>query len=650
MGKSSKSNRSTGRKRSSGRLEKSGLSGPRAARGWFLGCAKWTATLAIWGAVATAVITAIFAYDLPSTDKALALPHRSAVTLLARDGSTLAVRGDPGRNGAIRAADVPPHLLRAIIAIEDRRFYDHLGVDWIGIVRAFAANLRAGRIVQGGSTITQQAAKNLFLTPAHTIKRKFQEILLALWLEQRFTKDQILTIYLNRVYLGAGQYGVDAAARRYFGISAKSVTLEQSAVLAGLLKAPSRLNPLRNPKGATKRARVVLQAMVDAGYLKSAADRHIKLPPARFARSTVRNRIGPYFIDWVLEQLPDFVGANPGPVTVRTTLDPSLQRSSERIITATLAKSGTRARVSQAGFVAMSGDGAVRAMVGGRNHNQSQFNRATQALRQPGSAFKPIVYLAGLRAGLRPESRIVDRPLTIGNWRPKNFDGKYRGEMTISEALARSVNTVAVRVAEKTGRKEVVRLAKRMGITSSLTPAPSLALGTAELSLIELTAAYGTFATGGLGVWPYAIVEIADADGRRLYRRAGDGPGRIVEPAHAAQMNKMLAGVIANGTGRGAKLDRPAGGKTGTSQGFRDAWFIGYSAHLVAGVWLGNDDDSPMRNVTGGGLPTHIWRAIMVAAHKGIPPAPLPGLTPLPATEHPGFWQRLVKSLSDPSG
>jgi penicillin-binding protein 1A len=611
---------------------------------------KWTATLSIWATVLLAGAVAWYAYDLPDVDKFLAASRRPTVTVLGADNSVLAAVGDL-YGTPVRLRDLPPALPHAVIATEDRRFYGHFGIDPIGLARAVWVNLRAGAIVQGGSTITQQVAKNLFLTPERTVKRKAQEVLLALWLEHRFTKDQILTVYLHRVYLGAGTYGVEAASRKYFGRSARRVSTYQAAMLAGLLKAPARYNPSNNPDRAAKRTAQVLVNMVDAGYLTPAQAAAARRDKAR-AVALKRHRDGRHFVDWILDQVPSYVAPGNRDLTVHTTLNPRLQRLAEARVGTVLAQAGAKAGVSEAALVAIAPDGAVRAMVGGRDYRKSQFNRATQALRQPGSAFKPLVYLAGLEAGLTPESRLLDAPVTVDGWQPRNFVRRHVGEVTLRRALSESINTVAVRVAEQAGRKRVVEAARRLGITSTLKAKPSLALGTAEVRLVDLTAAYAAFANGGMGVWAYGIQAIRDGKGRVLYRRAGSGPGRVMTPAHVAAMNAMLADVIASGTGRAARLARPVAGKTGTSQNFRDAWFMGYSADLVTGVWMGNDDGRPMLKVTGGGLPAILWRDFMAAALKGTPVHPLPGLAPhlRPGAPEEGFWKRLIANVTGNEG
>ena len=587
--------------------------------------AKLIVLVFLWSVIIGGGALAYFALTLPDTSRLASGERRPSVTVFAEDDSPIGSFGDLfGQPLSLR--EMSPYLPKAVIATEDRRFYSHFGVDPIGILRAALANYRAGQLVQGGSTITQQLAKILFLSPERSFGRKIRELLLALWLEHRFSKDQILEIYLNRVYLGAGAYGVDAAADRYFGKSAAKLTLFESAVIAGLLKAPSRLNPARDRTAAAGRAVEVLAAMVEAGFISeadSAAAEKRGLAPAPNGRPGSR-----YFADWVAEQILEFAGAGQRDLLVRTTLDPRLQALAERAVADVLARHGAKDAVGQGALVAISTDGAVRAMVGGSDYGRSQFNRATQAQRQPGSAFKPFVYLAGLEAGLRPENRFVDAPIRIGAWRPQNYLNRYQGEMSLATALAQSVNTVAVQVAEHAGIARVIATANRLGIASELARDASLALGTSEVNLLELVSAYAPFANGGTGVLAYGISEIWDSDGKPLYRRAGSGPGPVVAPELAGAMNEMLAGVIARGTGRSAALPRPAAGKTGTTQEYRDAWFIGYTADLVAGVWFGNDDNTPMNKVTGGTLPAAAWRDFMLAATRGTPAHPLPSVPP----------------------
>ncbi len=586
-------------------------------------------SVTVWGVLGLIALVAWYAYDLPDIAQleAAAGKRGPAVTLTAADGSVLAHYGDL-YGVAVQLHALPPHLPHAVLAIEDRRFYEHAGVDPRGIARAMWDNIWAGGLRSGGSTISQQLAKNLFLSPERTLRRKVQEALLALWLERRFGKDQILTIYLNRVYFGQGAYGVDAAARRYFGKPARDVSVYEAALLAGLLKAPSRYNPVSSPELAAGRAGVVLDSMVDAGWLTARQAARARAGGVA-VHGTGTGAESRYAADWVLERARDYVGYAGGDLVVATTIEPRLQFLAERAVAANLDAARDRA-AGQAALVAMRPDGAVVAMVGGRSYAESQFNRATQALRQPGSAFKLFVYLAAMEAGLRPGDRIEDRPVSVDGWMPRNARRQHRGEVSLREAAARSLNSVAVIVSESIGRGNVAAAARRLGITSDLHTDPALALGAYEVTLLELTAAYAVMANQGYGVWPYAVTEIRDGDGRILYRRSGGGPGRVVEPADVAAINDMLTAAVTWGTGRQARLARPAAGKTGTSQDSRDAWFIGYTPDLTAGVWFGNDDNSAMAGIGGGSYPALTWKAFMEPALAGVPPAPLSGLAPPP--------------------
>ncbi len=612
----------------------------------FAGIAKLGVLVSLWTVILGCVVLGGFALTLPDTGELTRAERRPSVTVLAADGSLLTTYGDLfGQPLTLR--EMSPYLPKAVIAAEDHRFYSHFGVDPIGLLRAVFANISAGHIVQGGSTITQQLAKNLFLTPERSFSRKIQETLLALWLEHRFTKDQILEIYLNRVYLGAGAYGVDAAAHRYFNKSARRTSLYESAVIAGLLKAPSRFNPARDRDKTAARTARVLTKMTDIGFVTADQATAAMRGGASLASVAMARPAARYFTDWVAEQLGDFADAGRRDLTVVTTLDARMQAEAEAAIAETIARDGGKLAVKQGALVAMSPDGAVRAMVGGRDYNQSQFNRATQAQRQPGSAFKPFVYLAGLEAGLQPFDLFVDAPMRVGNWQPRNYTGHYQGEMTLAEGLAQSINTISVQVAQRAGIGNVVAVAHRLGISSPLVPEISLALGTNETNLLELVSAYAPFANGGSGVWPHGITEIRDGTGKVVFRRAGSGLGRVASPEFAGTMNEMLSAVISRGTGRAADLPRPAAGKTGTTQDYRDAWFIGYTADLVAGVWLGNDDNTPMKKVTGGSLPAQTWRRFMLAATRTMPVKPLPSgrlppgsvMAAAPARSGGGFFE-----------
>ncbi len=588
------------------------------------GALRFVALLLLWAAIVGSGVLGYFAVTLPDTGELAKSQRRPSVTVLAADGSLLATYGDQfGEPLTVR--EMSPYLPEAVIATEDRRFYSHFGIDPVGLVRAALADLAAAHVVEGGSTITQQLAKNLFLTPERSLGRKIRETLLALWLERRFTKDQILAIYLNRVYLGAGTYGVDAVAHRYFGVSARRSDLYQSAMIAGLLKAPARFNPIRDRDKAAARTEQVLANMIEAGFVTK-REAAAATENASFAGITTIQPGSRYFTDWVTEQLPDFAGAGNRDLTVVTTLDPRLQAEAEAAIGRTITGEGAKAAVSQGALVAMSPDGAVRAMVGGRSYDASQFNRATQAQRQPGSAFKPFVYLAALEAGLRPSDHFVDRPIQVGGWRPRDYGNRYQGDMTMAEALAQSINTIAVQVALRAGIDNIVAVAHRLGIASPLTRDLSITLGTNAVNLLELVSAYAPFANGGAGVWPHGIAEIRDSSGNVVYRPTGSGPGQVVSAEFTGAMNEMLSGVIGHGTGRSAMLPRPTAGKTGTTQDYRDAWFIGYTADLVTGVWFGNDDDKPMNKVTGGSLPAQTWRGFMVAATQTMPVRALPDI------------------------
>ena len=582
---------------------------------------------AIWLFVGLLGLLAWYGYDLPDVADLGEQTRRPSVRVLSADGVELARFGDVYAT-PVRVEDLPPHLKQAVIATEDRRFYSHFGLDIIGLGRAVIANLRAGRIVQGASTLTQQLAKNVFLTPRRTLKRKVQELMLALWLESTFTKDEILSIYLNRVYLGAGLYGVEAASRHYFGKPSGRLNTLESAMIAGLLKAPTRYAPTRNPKRSLARAHQVLGLMVDAGYLDEAEAKAAKRLPLSVRRLLRSGRGGRYFADWVRERVAGYAALGAADIIVRTTLDSRLQKAAEEAMEWALAGEGAARGASQGALVALDPNGAVRAMVGGRDYSASQFNRATQARRQPGSAFKLFVYLAALEAGMTPDDLIEDAPLTIDGWSPRNYDESYAGPVSLRVAFARSLNTVAVRLSETVGREKVIRVARRLGITTRLRGDASLALGASETSLLELTQAYGTLANQGRGVWAHGISEISGADGALLYRRAGSGPGRVIAARHQRLMVEMLATVISDGTGRAAATPWPAAGKTGTSQDWRDAWFIAFTRDLVAGVWIGNDNGAPMDKVTGGGLPARLWSRFMTTAQAGVAPRPL-ALAPL---------------------
>ena len=580
---------------------------PRRRWRWLL--AKWMLLLGIWGAIAGGGAVLWLAWDLPRPETALDATRRPSLTLEDRSGQIFATYGDIVGD-SLRLADLPAFLPAAAVAVEDRRFYAHFGIDLIGVARAASVNLRAGRLVQGGSTITQQVAKNLFLTSAKTLRRKVQELLLTFWLEAHFSKQEILEIWLNRVYLGSGAWGADAAARLYFGVSARNVTLWQAAVIAGLPRAPSRLSPRVDPGAATARAREVLAAMADTGIitaeLAQAAANQISFPP--------RPATAGWFADWAAERAETVLPPN-SDAAVRTTLDLRMQAVVEAKIAALLDGPGASANVGQAAVIVLdAATGAVRAMAGGRDYRSSPFNRAVNAKRQPGSSFKPFVWLAALQGGAKPDDTVLDAPIKLGAWSPGNFDGKYRGTITLEEALAQSVNTASVRLLLQVGGpKVVVKVAQSLGIASPLPNNDTLALGTGEVSLIELAGAYCTFFNGGLRVTPRSIDSVRAAKPLPL---PPTPPTRVIEPDQAAMMVRMMAAVVSRGSGTAAALPgRFVAGKSGTTQDFKDAWFIGSvgsggNGGMVIGVWMGNDDNAMMKGVTGGSLPARLFHDI----------------------------------------
>ncbi len=600
----------------------------------------------LYGAIIALVgMTGMMVYYTVAFPNPLSLRSKErapVVRILARDGSVLAERG--AAHDYMPLDLMPRHVQAAVVATEDRRFFEHHGLDPVGLLRAFFANLRAGRFAQGGSTLTQQLAKNLFLTADRTLSRKIEELGLALWLELRLSKSDILELYLNRVYFGGGAYGIEAASHRYFDKSARELTLAEAALIAGLLKAPSKYSPASSPGVARARGRVVLAKMVEAGVIskadesKALAERIIfNEPKSQKDTSGVE-----YAIDFVLERLPPLVGGGHAEVVVETTLDANLQRRANDIVSKNLNRYGEGLGASQAAVVVLDNDGGIRALIGGRNYAESQFNRAVKARRQPGSAFKPFVYLAAIEKGMTPDSVTYDLPLTMGGWSPRNDNGQYTGEITLRRALAQSVNTVAVRLNQDVGRGRTIEVARRLGVKSDLREDPSLALGTSEVTLLEMTGAYSVFGNGGMAVEPHAIRRVRMSSGRVLYAREVPRTAQVVDPANVGAMNDMLNAALVSGTGRRAALaNHPAAGKTGTTQDFRDAWFIGYTNHLTGGVWIGNDNGKPMNHAVGGGLPAEIWQQLMQVAHEGKAPLALPGTV----RQTPGDFQTQMGSL-----
>ena len=597
----------------------------RAPRRSLIGRAVyWSLVLGLWLVIGAAGTIAWTGAHMPPL-QSLEIPKRPpSIQIVDVNGRPLATRGDSG-GAVLPLKEMPSYVPKAFIAIEDRRFYEHYGVDPWGIARAAIANILHRGVAQGASTITQQLAKNLFLTQERTVHRKLQEMLLALWLERKFSKTQILELYLNRVYFGSGAYGIEQASQRYFGKPARQISLPEAALLAGLVKSPSRLAPTRNFDGAERRAQTVLAAMASVGFITPASEKAALSHPPLIA-AQAGNGSSNYVADWVMDAINEVLGHVDEDIVVRTTIDTGLQASAEQALTEELAQKGGKNGVSQGALVAMTPDGAVRALIGGRSYGESQFNRAVAAKRQPGSAFKPFVYLTALEHGLTPDTVRLDAPIKIKGWQPENYGHEYYGPVTLSKALALSLNTVSVRLTMEFSPAAVIRTAYRLGIASKLEPNASIALGTSEVSPLELVSAYAPFANGGLAVVPHVIERIAAANGKLLYTRNDHPLGRIVDARYVAMMNEMMQQTLAIGTAHKAALPGwPAAGKTGTSQDFRDAWFIGYTAHLVTGVWLGNDDGTPTKKVTGGGLPVEIWSRFMRAAHQGVPVAALPG-------------------------
>lgn len=550
---------------------------------------------------------------LPDIDQAVARTWQPSTTITAENGNEVKTFGSV-YSEVIRLNELPSYVPDAIISTEDRRFYAHFGFDIVAFTRAMLTNIFMGRYAQGGSTITQQVAKNLFLTSQKNIKRKTQELLLAFWLEHKFSKEQILTLYLNRVYLGAGTYGIEAASQKYFQKSSRDMNLLEAAIIAGMLKAPSRYNPIASAERAKARAKVVLQNMVNNDALTERQMKYaLTLPVGEDKSYKVQG--ADYFADWVYREVNDYIGERDNDIYVYTTLDQKIQENAEKILREAVLAAKNR-NVSEGAVVVLNKSGEVKAMVGGIDYRKSQFNRAVTALRQPGSAFKPFVYLTALQNGWKREDRIDDVPLSIGKWKPENYDKKYYGSVTLDEALMKSLNLATVNLSESLSRKDIIRTAKKMGISTPVENTPSLALGTFEVKVIDMATAYSAIANGGYATWPHAIKEIYTRDGYQLYQREADTENRILDAGAVKDLTKMLEKVISQGTGRRAKIPGFAAGKTGTTQDYRDAWFVGFTDEYVIAVWVGNDDNSPMKGVTGGTLPAEIWRKIALSVRE----------------------------------
>lgn len=582
---------------------------------------KWLFVLGLWAIIIVSCVALWFAKDLPELIDNPRFERKISITVLANDGSLIARYGDI-KEGNISAKNLPENIANAIIATEDRRFYYHYGLDPIGIARAIYVNYTQKGLHQGGSTITQQLAKNLFLSQEKTYKRKIQEALLAIWLEHELTKNEILAAYMNRVYLGAGTYGVSAAARVYFNKTPEQLTLQEAAMIAGLLKAPSKYSPLSNPSASKERAKTVLSLMRDYGYITEKkfkiASSHITLQKPLSGE----DQAAKYFSDYVVDTLENYISTPKADIIVHTTMDPQVQQTTSATLRKYVEQSRTKLKVSEAASIVLRPDGSIVALVGGVNYSESQFNRASQGMRQPGSSFKPIVYLAAIEQGATLDTLVDDSPVSYGRYRPTNFGNKYYGVVRLIDALTMSMNTVSVKLANVIGVDKVINAARRMGITADLEPNLSLALGSSEVPMVEMAGAYATIASGGYAIHPYVVTSIEEKDThRKLYEYKIEPAPQVFRTADIQTLINMMVSVVQNGTGQGARSPFFVAGKTGTSQDHRDAWFDGFTQDYVAVVWFGNDDNSPMKNVTGGSLASKAWRDIITAAKADDTPS-----------------------------
>ena len=589
----------------------------RSFLGWaFRFCFKWGLVAALWLAIIIGGIVLWYAQELPSITKSMVFERRPTVIIKADNGDIIDRHGDI-KGDVIDVKMLPSHITNAVLATEDRRFYSHFGLDLKGFLRALSVNVKQGGFVQGGSTITQQLAKNLFLSRDRTIKRKIQELILSFQLERELSKDEILSAYLNRVYMGSGAYGIDGAARIYFNKSAYELDIREAATIAGLLKAPSRYSPSVNPELSAQRTKVVMQSMANAGYITNDEVQSYKnIPPSPRRKPSSASSIR-YFTDYVVSQVDDLVGNVDEDITIETTLNQTIQKEMEETLTKSMLRYGPSHQVGQAAGLFMRLDGAVVGMMGGKNYQHSEFNRTTEAIRQPGSSFKPFVYLAALENGYDLYSFIMDEKIESGRYKPKNFGNQYYGLVTLEEALTQSLNTVAVNLTREIGISAVIETARRLGITANLEPNLSTSLGSSGVPMIQMVTAYTTLARGGSAADPYAIKRIISKSGEILYDR--EPPRRIrpvVDAQNIAQINAMMRSVINNGTGKAANLPYPAAGKTGTTQDYRDAWFIGFTNRYAGAIWFGNDDNSPTKKLTGGSAPALAWKQVMLTAQK----------------------------------
>jgi penicillin-binding protein 1A len=571
------------------------------------------AVAAIWVAIAVVGVVLVFSQGLPDISRLYAIQRQPSITYLDRSGAVIAQRGSQYAP-PVKIDEMPPYVPAAFVAIEDRRFYHHIGFDLIGILRAVVSDLRHGHMAEGASTITQQLARNLFLTPDQNVRRKIQEVILAVQLEQHFSKKEILALYMNRVYFGAGAYGIEAASQRYFNKPASQLTVGEVAILAGLLKSPTHYSPISDRERAARRATIVLDKMVQTGAITPAQRTEAFQHPVNVS-PTLASQHAQYFIDWVDGQVRQLMGAQQQQdLVVETTLDLPLDAMASAAAAAVVTRDA-KLGVQQSAVVAMDGQGRVRALVGGVNYAESQFNRAVDAHRQAGSSWKPFVYLAAMEAGHTPDEPVVDEPVTINGWTPQNYTRKYLGQITLETALAQSINTVTARLADQVGRDAVARDAHRLGIMSNINLDPAMSLGAVEVTPIEMAQAYAAFSNGGLGATAYGIERIRTPDGKVLYQHKTEQQVSVIGNPPLSYMNRMLRQVVNSGTGGRARIGgRDIAGKTGTTSDYKDAWFVGYTGGFVTAVWVGKDDNTPMRRVAGGSAPADIWRTFMVNA------------------------------------
>jgi len=614
------------------------------------------------GAVGGVVMLALALPAFRETEDDWLKTQDLAVTFLDRYGQEVGRRG-LNLDDSYKLEDFPDYMIKAALATEDRRFYDHWGIDPIGTFRALLVNAQDGGVVQGGSSITQQLAKNLFLTNERSLERKIKEAFLAVWLEFHLTKDEILKLYLDRAYMGGGAHGVVAAADYYFGKPAKDLTLAEAAMLAGLFKAPTKYAPHVNLPAARARANEVLRNMVEAGFLTEGQIQTARRNPAT-PINRERETTPDFYLDWAFQQVQALAAekkfGNERVLIVKTPLDTALQRHAEETLENMLRQHGRQYKAGQGAIVVMDVDGAVRAIVGGRDYGQSQFNRATNGLRQPGSSFKPFVYAAALTTNpkLNPNSRVVDAPICLGNWCPQNYGRSFSGAMPLVSALARSINSIPVRMSveigkgnAKAGRTIIIDTAKRMGLTHPLANEAPLPIGAAEVTVIDMASSYAVFANGGRAAPPYAAWEVRNSSGEVIYRHDRDTPPKqVLETRVVHDMNFMLNKVVTEGTGRRAAIEGvPVAGKTGTTNGYKDAWFVGFTGNLVASVWYGNDDSKPMNNMTGGTLPAQTWQEVMSFAHQNLEIRPIPGVDPAPFARVATSSRPAADQAQDPS-